>query len=51
MAENSPTFQRWVREFRGAQVPEGRLLCEVLNYVKFSQNEPDLRGFSRVHFT
>jgi len=25
MAENSPTFQRWVREFSGAQVPKGRL--------------------------
>jgi hypothetical protein len=25
MAENSPTFQRWGREFRGAQVPKGRL--------------------------
>src|SRR6266705_3331443 len=23
--DNSPTFQRWVREFRGAQVPQGRL--------------------------
>src|SRR5437867_3966703 len=23
--DNSPTFQRWVSEFRGAQVPEGRL--------------------------
>jgi hypothetical protein len=25
MAENSPTFQRWVREFREAKVPKGRL--------------------------
>ena len=25
MAENSPTFQRWGREFSGAQVPKGRL--------------------------
>jgi len=25
MGENSPTFQRWGREFRGAQVPMGRL--------------------------
>src|ERR1039458_9199311 len=25
MAENSPTFQRWGRECRGAQVPKGRL--------------------------
>ncbi len=25
MADNSPTFQRWVREFSGAQVPKGRL--------------------------
>jgi hypothetical protein len=25
MTENSPTFQRWVREFREAQVPKGRL--------------------------
>src|ERR1035437_5469652 len=25
MTENSPTFQRWVREFRDAQVPKGRL--------------------------
>jgi len=25
MPENSPTFQRWVREFSGAQVPKGRL--------------------------
>ena len=24
MTENSPTFERWVREFRGAQVPKGR---------------------------
>jgi hypothetical protein len=23
--DNSPTFQRWVGEFRGAQVPKGRL--------------------------
>src|SRR6266705_3271887 len=23
--DHSPTFQRWVSEFRGAQVPEGRL--------------------------
>src|ERR1035438_9407756 len=26
MPGNSPTFQRWVREFRGAQVPKGRLM-------------------------
>src|SRR5258708_5562979 len=25
IVENSPTFQRWVREFRAAQVPKGRL--------------------------
>ena len=25
MAENSPTFQRWGRECRGAEVPKGRL--------------------------
>jgi hypothetical protein len=25
MTKNSPTFQRWGREFRGAQVPKGRL--------------------------
>ena len=30
MAENSPTFQRWVRKFRGAQVPKGRLTrCDL----------------------
>ena len=25
MVDNSPTFQRWVREFSGGQVPKGRL--------------------------
>ncbi len=25
ISDNSPTFQRWVREFRSAQVPKGRL--------------------------
>src|ERR1035441_366418 len=33
MAENSPTFQRWVREFRGAQVPKGRLMRRDLSAV------------------
>ena len=30
MAENSPTFQCWVREFRRAQVPKGRLKPGVI---------------------
>jgi hypothetical protein len=34
MAENSPTFQRWVREFRGAQVPKGRLMRRALSAVR-----------------
>ena len=30
MADNSPTFQCWGREFRWAQVPKGRLkLCAI----------------------
>ena len=33
------------------EIKEGRMLCEVLNYVKFPQNGPDLLGFSRIHFT
>jgi len=39
MAENSPTFQRWGREFRGAQVPKGRLTpCAI--------RQPSLRDLS-----
>ena len=39
MTENSPTFQRWVREFRGAQVPKGRLKpCAI--------RQPSLRDLS-----
>ncbi len=39
MAENSPTFQRWGREFRGAQVPKGRLKpCAI--------RQPSLRDLS-----
>ena len=39
MADNSPTFQRWVREFRGAQVPKGRLKpCAI--------RQPSLRDLS-----
>src|SRR5664279_1717861 len=39
MAENSPTFQRWGREFRGAQVPQGRLKpCAI--------RQPSLRDLS-----
>src|SRR5664280_1058093 len=39
MAENSPTFQRWVREFRGAQVPKGRLKPGAIH-------QPSLRDLS-----
>ena len=39
MTENSPTFQRWGREFRGAQVPKGRLKpCAI--------RQPSLRDLS-----
>src|ERR1035437_8998024 len=39
MAENSPTFQRWGRECRGAQVPKGRLKpCAI--------RQPSLRDLS-----
>jgi hypothetical protein len=39
MTENSPTFQRWVREFREAQVPKGRLKpCTIY--------QPSLRDLS-----
>src|ERR1035437_9213690 len=39
MAENSPTFQRWGREFRWAQVPKGRLKpCAI--------RQPSLRDLS-----
>ena len=39
MVENSPTFQRWGREFRGAQVPKGRLNpCAI--------HQPSLRDLS-----
>ena len=39
MAHNSPTFQRWGREFRGAQVPKGRLKpCAI--------RQPSLRDLS-----
>jgi len=30
MAENSPTFQRWGRECRGAEVPKGRLKLRAI---------------------
>ena len=39
MTENSPTFQRWVREFRGAQVPKGRLKPGAIH-------QPSLRDLS-----
>jgi len=39
ITENSPTFQRWVREFRGAQVPKGRLKPGAIH-------QPSLRDFS-----
>src|ERR1035437_1483464 len=39
MAENSPTFQRWGRECRGAQVPKGRLKPCALR-------QPSLRDLS-----
>ena len=39
MAENSPTFQRWVREFRGAPVPKGRL-------KPYAIRQPSLRDLS-----
>jgi len=39
MAENSPTFQRWVREVRGAQVPKGRLKPRAIR-------QPSLRDLS-----
>jgi len=39
MADNSPTFQRWVREFRGAQVPKGRLKPRAVR-------QPSLRDLS-----
>ena len=33
MGDNSPAFQRWVPEFRGAQVPKGRLKpCAASQY-------------------
>jgi hypothetical protein len=39
MTGNSPTFQRWVREFREAQVPKGRLKpCTIY--------QPSLRDLS-----
>jgi hypothetical protein len=39
MADNSPTFQRWGRELRGAQVPKGRLkACAI--------RQPSLRDLS-----
>ena len=39
MPDNSPTFQRWGREFRGAQVPKGRLKpCAI--------HQPSLRDLS-----
>ena len=37
MAANRPTFQRWAREFGGAQVPKGRLKPGVIR-------QPSLRG-------
>ena len=39
MPENSPTFQRWVREFSGAQVPKGRLKPGAIR-------QPSLRDLS-----
>jgi len=39
MAENSPTFQCWVRQFRGAQVPKGRLKPDAIR-------QPFLRDLS-----
>src|ERR1035437_3015036 len=39
MTENSPTFQRWVREFRDAQVPKGRL-------KPWAIRQPSLRDLS-----
>jgi len=39
MTENSPTFQRWVREIRGAQVPKGRLKPGAIH-------QPSLRDLS-----
>src|ERR1035437_11083795 len=39
MIEHSPMFQRWVREFRDAQVPKGRLKpCAI--------RQPSLRDLS-----
>jgi hypothetical protein len=43
MAENSPTFQRWGREFRGAQVPKGRLKPGVIHQPSLR----DLSGYGR----
>ena len=39
MAENSPTFQLWIRGDRGAQVPKGRLKPRAIS-------QPSLRDFS-----
>src|ERR1019366_9192117 len=43
MTENSPTFQRWVREFRGAQVPKGRLKPGAIHQPSLR----DLSGYGR----
>ena len=39
MAHSSPTFQRWVREFKGAQVPKGRM-------KPCASRQPSLRDLS-----
>ena len=44
MSENSPTFQRWGREFRGAQVPKGRLKPRAIRQCAIRQ--PSLRDLS-----
>ena len=44
MAENSPTFQCWGREFRGAQVPKGRLKPLAIRQCAIRQ--PSLRDLS-----
>ena len=53
MNENSPTFQRWEREFRGAQVPKGRLkpatsaVPSGLNRLRVPNPNVETLGYSR----
>jgi len=47
MVDNSPTFQRWVREYRALEVPKGRLKMRDSSVVP-SGLHPDLSLFPKV---